>query len=550
MRSNSKEFMFGWKAFVRGTQQRARRRATVAALTVAATTLASCTQGLPGAAIDHFGYAVGSPLLTTNAQTIVGASTNSDLLGGKLFPPVFITGPNGQMIPNRDLATAQLLPGAHTQVVYTINAEAQYSDEKPITCTDFLLAYKAGANPSLFDSNAPLMTQVEKLDCEPGAKKFTVTFKENMGARWRQLFGPGTVVPAHAVGHRLGLDEQKLVSLLQANNPAALMPVATVWNQGFSLKEFDPELQVSAGPYRIESVGESGEVQLVRNENFHGDSANLERIMVWPQNADLNAANETGSLEIADLVGVKDVPWVNRDDPRNRFKVEYAAGHMTELLSLANVGVFADAESRRAFAACINRSDIAAISSAESGVEVTPVATRLTTATDPVNTQLKSLIEEKNNTDLGQAERLRGQTIRIGYTGPDPRKQAMVAAIASSCAPAGINVVDASSEGASLGDVGRMEDYPGGQREFAGELDAFLYAVDPHQGYGHVDGGLDDVEKLRATEQQLWDESDTVPLAAQPRTIVYDNRIANVVPNTSSSGIGWNMERWVEGKSK
>lgn len=497
---------------------------------------------------DHFGFAVGSPLLTTNAQTLVGASTSSDVLAGRLFPPVFISGPSGQMIPNRDLATAQMLPGANIQVVYTINPEARYSDGVSITCTDFLLAFKAGAQPSIFRSYAPLMQQVDRVDCTAGSKQFTVVFKERMGARWRQLFGPGTVVPSHAIGSRLGLTEEQLVNLLQSNNRSALMPVADLWANGFDLKHFDAGLQLSAGPYRIESVGTNGEVQLVRNEQFHGDAANIDRVMMWPLNSDLSAINESNSVEVADLVGVKDIPWVNRNDPKNRFTVDYQAGHLTELLALGNAGVFATSEARRAFAACIDQAEIAGVSSDSSGVEVKPLTSRLTTAGDPANARLEKVAGGHSPVNRAEADKLRDKTIRIGYSGPDERKRAMVAAIAQSCSRSGVTVVDASSDTASLADVSRKEQHHGGVRDFQGTLDGFLYAADPHQGYGHVDGGLDDIEKLQATERQLWDESDTIPLAAQPRTIVYDNRIANVVSNTSLSGIGWNMERWVEGK--
>lgn len=542
--------MFGFGKSACGLIKSALKHARALAAVVTVTAVAGCSQGNPASDVDHFGYAVASPLLTTNAQTMVGVSTASEMLAGRLYPPVFVPGPSGQMIPNRDLATVQLLPGPNIQVVYKINPKAAYSDGEPITCTDFLLAVKAGSHPSLFGSRAPLMQQVASVDCVAGAREFTVKFKENTGARWRQLFGPGTVVPSHAVGRRLGLSEEQFVALLQSDNRAALMPVAQLWNKGFDLRNFDPELQVSAGPYRIESVGEQGQVQLVRNENFHGDAANIERVMMWPQNTDLVKVNESNSVEVADLVSVKDIPWVNRDDPRNRFTVQHEAGLLTEVLALGNAGIFAEAASRRAFAACVNQEEIARVSSTESGVEVMPMTSRLTNADDPINAQLESVGAAHVGVNLAEAEALRGQTIRIGYSGPNPRKQAMVAAIQASCSPAGITVVDASSDNASLGDVSRKENYHGGERDYQGSLDAFLYAADPHQGYGHVDGGLDDVEKLRATEQQLWDETDTIPLAAQPRTIVYDSKIANIVPNSSLSGIGWNMERWVEGTTK
>ena len=116
-----------------------------------------------------------SPLATTNAAGLLGASTSADTLAGRLYPPAFVHGPSGQQIPNRDLVTAQPLPGPEPRVVYTINPEATYSDGAPVTCTDFLLSYKAGTLPGLFDAFLPRlrlamidMLKIRPIASEPG----------------------------------------------------------------------------------------------------------------------------------------------------------------------------------------------------------------------------------------------------------------------------------------------------------------------------------------------------------------------------------------------
>lgn len=531
-----------------------------AARRTAALALAAATLGAASACsaaekakplVDHFGYAVGSPMLTSNASSMLGASTNADIVGGRVFPAVFVTGPSGQLIPNRDIATAQAVPGPRQRVDYTINDKAVYSDGLPVTCTDYLLAFKAGKMRGLFNSRIPLMEQVENVDCQPGGKQFSVTFKEHVGSRWRSLFGPGTVVPSHVIAKRVGLDEAQLVTALQSENSGVLMPVAKIWRTGFELKNFDPELQVSAGPYKIASVSENGAVQLVRNDSFAGDRAAIEKVMMWPRSANLSEVNQSNSVEVADLVGEGEVPWVNKDEPTNRFKIEREPGHLTEQLTLGNAGVFATAEARRAFASCVDAQAVAGASSSKAGVDVPAVYTHLTTQQDPINAQLGEVIAPHQKTDLGAAERLRGQTVRIGYLGPDERKKAMVESIVRSCEPAGITVVDASAENQTFEDVHRMQQTPSGvDIEVPGTIDALLTAADPHMGYGHIDGDLGDVERLRAEERRLWDESDVIPLASQPRTVVYDKNISNIVVNTALSGIGWNMERWQEGPKK
>ena len=170
-----------------------RSTAVVAALT--AVTLAACSPGSGGGtggdgsdeaeSTDYFGYLVDTALLTTNAGSEVGASSNTEALSGRLYPAVFVPGPSGQMIPNTDLVRTQVLPGANRQVIYTLTEEAQYSDGAPVTCTDFLLSYKAGVHEGIFGSHLPQMDEVLRLDCEPGQKRFTVVFDEDSGGRWQ-----------------------------------------------------------------------------------------------------------------------------------------------------------------------------------------------------------------------------------------------------------------------------------------------------------------------------------------------------------------------------
>lgn len=61
--------------------------------------------------IVEFGYLTASPLLTTNAGSQLGVSTQAEVLAGRLYPSVFMVGQRGQLIPNRDFAVAQALLG-------------------------------------------------------------------------------------------------------------------------------------------------------------------------------------------------------------------------------------------------------------------------------------------------------------------------------------------------------------------------------------------------------------------------------------------------------
>lgn len=522
-------------------------RSTLTAVTLTAVLgVTACTSAEdsenPESSWDHFGYAVDTPLLTTNAGSLLGASTDAQLLSVRLYPSIYVAGPSGQMIPNSDLVKTQVLPGANKQVIYTLAEDANWSDGTPITCTDYLLNYKAGVMGSLFESYLPLNDQIEKMDCLPGEKRFTVVFKEDAGGRWRSLFAPGTVLPAHAIAAKADMSTEALHDALQNEDYAELAGVARVWREDFNLDRFDPALQVSSGPFQIEAVGEAGEVTLVANENYAGDQPALNELVVWPGSMDKAELAGRGALQIADA---ENYDWVNRDDPMNPLEVETLQGILTESLMLGSAGVFYSGEARQAFAACVDQRAVAAASSEVSGIELAPVATHVVSHFDPVARQLTGVTDPQLEVDLSKASALAGTTVRIGYVGPAERQAAMVESIRASCAPAGINVVDASAEGSTMADLARVTTGQWGQEVYLeGSVDAVLRAVDPMAEYGSVMAADGDVTGLREAEEDLWERVPVIPLAAQPRTFAINGDVGNVVVYTGSSGIGWNMDRW------
>lgn len=535
-----------WRLTVFISGRRASRKRVVGIIALLSTVglFAGCSTTKKEPEVE-FGYVAASPLLTSNAGSDLGVSSRAEALAGRLYPSVFVIGQRGQLIPNVDFAVAQSLPGQTRQVAYTISKTAKYSDGTEVTCVDFLLAYKAGAMRDLFQSHIPLMEQVEKLECRPNGKQFTVFFKDRLGARWRHLFSPGTVLPAHAIAKKANISLEDLKTRLIENDEQGLQEVARIWRDGFKLDAFDSELQVASGPYRIERVDKEGAVHLVRNEQFVGDETKLSRITVWPDGVNTKEKADAGHIQIADLVGVSNIEWVDRDNPKNPFEVTPVIGDLNEVLVLGNRGVLETKEARQAFAACIDQKAVAVASSHKSGVHVPPMGTRLTTSDDPVNAQTMAISDAHIGVDIPRSEMLRGQTIRIGYRAPDERKRAMVEAIKRSCEPAGVTIHDASAEGQYLQDVMHVV-RRGESEEVEGTIDAVLLAIDPMLNYGMSDTTGSNAEALRAAEEYLWDEVPTIPLSPQPRTFVVDRAVGNVVLNSSGSGIGWNMERWQE----
>lgn len=516
---------------------------------------------------NYTGYMVNSQLATTNAGTAFGSTTSAAQLSTRLYPGLFVPGPSGQLIPNADLVETEKLPPAadsdQESVRLTLADDATFSDGAPVTCDDYLLAHTAGTHPVEFASHMPLMNDIADIECAPHSKAFTLTFYKDQGHRWRQMFGPGTVMPAHALAQKTDMSMEDLNTALHAEDMAALQPVAELWRYGFSTAkdDFDPELQVSYGPFTAEKVGDSGEVFLKANEQYRGDKPALDRLVVWPSSADAQELADKGVLKVADSATAapgwlsgnagEDAESAEGKDPdhdsagedsagagNNDFETTTKVGLQTDTLTLSQAGIFAEPSARKAFAACVDQAALAHKSSEISGVDVPPAYVRTVSVQDPVAQTLGSVAKDHEGTDMAAAGQLNGTTIKVGYVGPDKRYQAMVEALRASCEPAGITIEDAADE--------QLSQFYLNPNPETGEptIDAFLGPVDPLTEYSAADSSIKNSVQLKEQEEQLWDSVPSIPVAAQPRVFIVHRDVEGVLPYTGISGIGWNMDRW------
>lgn len=516
---------------------------------------------------NYPGYMVNSQLATTNAGTAFGSTTSAAQLSTRLYPGLFVPGPSGQLIPNADLVETEKLPPAadsdQESVRLTLADDATFSDGAPVTCDDYLLAYTAGTHPVEFASHMPLMNDIADIECAPHSKAFTLTFYKDQGHRWRQMFGPGTVMPAHALAQKTDMSMEDLNAALHAEDMVALQPVAELWRYGFSTAkdDFDPELQVSYGPFTAEKVGDSGEVFLKANEQYRGDKPALDRLVVWPSSADAQELADKGVLKVADSATAapgwlsgnagEDAESAEGKDldndsagedsagaDNNEFETTTKVGLQTDTLTLSQAGIFAEPSARKAFAACVDQAALAHKSSEISGVDVPPAYVRTVSVQDPVAQTLGSVAKDHEGTDMAAAGQLNGTTIKVGYVGPDKRYQAMVEALRASCEPAGITIEDAADE--------QLSQFYLNPNPETGEptIDAFLGPVDPLTEYSAADSSIKNSVQLKEQEEQLWDSVPSIPIAAQPRVFIVHRDVEGVLPYTGISGIGWNMDRW------
>lgn len=507
----------------------------------------SMTACAPGGEDDNpgsFGYQLSNELRTTNAGSLEGRSLQAQQLSGRLYPGVYVPGPNGQMIPNTDLVRAQEVPGPERRVIYTLSQDAVFSDGTPVTCSDFLLAFKAGTNPKLFGSSMPLFDDTADLQCTSGSKEFTLVFKEGRGARWRGLFEAGTVLPAHAVASKLGITIEQLDENLSAEDPSVLRPIADVWRRGFNLDAFDPELQVSFGPYKIDSVGEDGEVRLVANEFYYGDAPLEPELTVFPGSADSEKLAENGSLVVGDLRDATPI-WHDVNAEGNRLDITTAVGELTEMLVMPEVGPWSDEATRQALSRCIDPRAVAAAASDAVGQEVPVAPLHVLQHSDPLAQRVQSVSDPYLDVDVDAARAISGMELRVASPYPSERYAAMIASMRATCEPAGVEVVDATGDGKTLADLPRIHINETAEWvELEGEVDALLFALDPMTAYPAAPNKPENIAVLRAQEGFLWNALPAIPLTAQPVTFAIDRNVGNVVPYTGLSGIGWNMNRW------
>ncbi|WP_213571817.1 ABC transporter substrate-binding protein [Rhodococcus sp. USK13] len=552
------------------------------ATVVLAGTLVGCSD--EGEQIPSIGYAIDSTVTTYNAGSVAGSVSGARQAFARVLPGFSYTGPEGGPVADTDIGTANAVPGDALTVQYKLNPNSVYSDGVPMSCDDLVLTWAANsgrftrpgeATVPLFDAaSAAGYSDIDRVDCQTGAKEATVTFKAGRNfTDWRSLFGATSMMPAHVVARAAGVPD--LVAAVQNSDNEALARIADFWNDGWTMTpgELDLALFPASGPYKVESFSADEGLVLVANDRWWGNRPATSRIVVWPKAADLAARIADESVEVVD-VATGSVP----DIDLGGFDVTDVPSRSVEQFVLATSGLFETPAGRRAFASCLPREELAAEfgTAAEDGAAAASVDTRFTAPDSlvyesvaataggryetPDTTAATAALAETDNT---------AATVRIGYLGPDPRRAAIVAAVAAACAPAGITVQDAGSEeftpsmlrdGQVDGLLAGTASAPGAAGTAAPTTAMYALRGGSRNNFGdYANGRVDQivdqlaVDSSTATqlalsteaENILWSEVPTVPLFNQPRTVGFAAGLEAGAVNPTRSGAGWNMDRWV-----
>lgn len=503
--------------------------ASVTVATVTVVSLTACgSDGGGDSDVDDFTYVLDTTPVTTNAASTTGVVTGAAALSARLYPGAFIPGPGNRLLPNTDLVTATPREDDPDTVDYVIAESATYSDGAPVVCDDFLLSWVAAHRTDLFAADPGLITRVRDIDCAAGAKDFRVDFEEDAGQRYRELFSPGEVLPAHAVAATA--EVPSVVNAVDLGDEAALTALGEAWTTTFDLSATDPSTVPTYGPFRIAERREDGSLLLTANPEWAGDRPGLDRIVVRG-GGDLQQILD-GTADVVDAVVRPDQPS-DADLTAAGVTVDRDPGSRVDGLTLSDTGVFSTAEARRAFASCIDRDAVVAAVSRAIGAPVSPTSLRVASPGNPAAETLTTAAE----TPTADGAVLDGATVRIAVPGGTPRHTAAVAAVTSSCATAGVTVETVPVDAATF-------DTPGA---LGGDFDAVM---DTRTAFGRnpevTASPVSTVTQIRAAEAVLAEDARTVPLTVAPRLTAVTGTVSDVSDSGTDTGLSWNMDRWTD----
>jgi peptide/nickel transport system substrate-binding protein len=451
---------------------------------------------------------------------------------------------------------------------YQIADNAVYSDGKPVTCDDLVLAWAAqsGRFPGFDAATQGGYVDVANIECIPGQKKARVSFIPDRGVvDYTQLFAATTMMPSHVIADQLNID---VTATLLSNNAPSVAQIAQRWNTAWDLKPGLKQDEVlkrfpSSGPYKIESVLDDGAVVLVANDRWWGPKAITKRITVSSQGPDIQDRVNNRSVDVVDVAAGSPGTLAT---PDNYERTDSASAGLEQLI-FAPRGPLAQTNARRAFALCTPRDVIAR----DAGVPIansrlSPVAEDAVAQADGAADAVPFMKADPvaARAALGDAPR----SVRIGYQGPNARLAVTVGTITKSCAAAGINVagVTLDTSGPQALNDGKIDVLlasTGGASGSGSTGSSAMDAYDLHSGNGNnlsgyanpqIDGIIgalavsgDPAERVRLLAEGapvLWGDMPTLPLYRQQRTLLMSKKMYAVSANPTRWGAGWNMDRW------
>jgi len=558
-----------------------RRHGTVAVLAAVALVVAACGSSAKAPTSKTSAVKSGGSLTFALDEDVAGFNIlNADEaefvlqeIMDQTWPQVFIVQPNLKPVLNTDVVTSAKVVKTNPQtIVYQINPKAKWSDGVPISAEDFIYNWQAqSGNPKYKDVGGkafiPATTsgysQIQSVTSSNNGKTATVVFSKPFGD-WQALFTP--MIPAH-IAKKAG------------------------FNNGFAT--FGPAVQVSGGPYEIQSYAKGEDLVEVRNPKWWGAPGKLSKIIFRfilnddqqppaVQNGEANMVNPV-LASITFYESVKAISgFTTTVDPGLEFQ------HMD--FNQANP-YLAKVAIRQAIAYGTNRQQMVTriVDPLKPQPSIGPLQNRIWLATQP---QFKDTSGGLGAFDPAKAKSLlksSGMTMGSdGYFhpnfGPEKGKDFSVTISTTSGVPVraqieellqadmknigvklNIHNYDANTLFGTVGPKGEFDiiEFAWVQTPFASSNQSIYCSYTnaavcgenwDHYANPQVDKlfeqALTTVNATTAAglynqiDSILWKDMVTLPLFQQPALFGWSSKYGNVIPNTSSIGIPWNAQAW------
>ncbi|HYK27533.1 MAG TPA: ABC transporter family substrate-binding protein [Streptosporangiaceae bacterium] len=497
----------------------------------------------------------------------------------QVWPTVFQTLPNATVALNKELVTsAKVTSNSPQTVVYQINPKAVWSDGTPISATDFIYnwqaqsgnaKYKDVGGKAFLAAGTSGYNQIQSVTGSNNGKTVTVVFAKPF-ADWESLFGP--LIPAH-IASKVG------------------------FNDGF--QTFGPSVQVSGGPFEIQSYTKGENLVEVPNPKYWGPKPHLSKIVfrfILDDNQDAPAI-QSGEANIVNPV-IPSVGYADQIKAIPNFTATVLPGLEFQHIDFNEANPYlAKLPVREAIMLGTNRQQmiqriVAPIFSTVSPslaskavvlnnriyMPIQPQYTNTSGAMGSYNpTQAKTLLKGAGMTmgsdgyfhpNFGP---LKGKdlTLRISTTSGVPVRQQIEELFQADMKAIGIKINIQNYDANTLfGTVGPKSEFDmiqfawvgnpfesGNQSIYCSYTNTAVCGVNwDHYADPKVDSlftqalsdlnPTTDAQLYNQIDAQLWKDAATLPLFENPVYYGWSTKYANLVPNPTNVGIPWNAQNW------